>query len=78
MKTEQYIQKQLSGLDFPCTKIIIAQRVSSVMNADRILVLDRGRVAESGTHEELVKQGGYYASVYAMQSGQDAGGEPVA
>ena len=78
MKTEQYIQKQLSGLDFPCTKIIIAQRVSSVMNADRILVLDRGRVAESGTHEELVKQGGYYASVYAMQSGQGAGGEPVA
>lgn len=78
MKTEQYIQKQLSGLDFPCTKIIIAQRVSSVMNADQILVLDRGRVAESGTHEELVKQGGYYASVYAMQSGQDAGGEPVA
>lgn len=78
MKTEQYIQKQLSELDFPSTKIIIAQRVSSVMNADRILVLDRGRVAESGTHEELVKQGGYYASVYAMQSGQDAGGEPVA
>lgn len=77
MKTEQYIQKQLAELDFPCTKIIIAQRVSSVMNADQILVLDRGRVAESGTHEELVQKGGYYASVYAMQSGQDAGGEPI-
>lgn len=49
METERYIQEQLRNLPFPCTKILIAQRISSVKDADQILVLQDGRIAERGT-----------------------------
>ncbi len=68
-ETEKYIQEQLRHLDFPCTKIIVAQKISSVMRADCILVLDRGKVAEIGTHEQLLRHGGYYSRIWALQSG---------
>ena len=68
-ETEQYMQQQLRQLPFPCTKIIIAQRVSSMRDADLILVLKDGRVAERGTHEELVRSHGYYYQTYALQNG---------
>lgn len=68
METEQYIQKQLRELPFPCTKIIIAQRISSVKDADLILVLENGRIAERGTHEELLRNRGYYWETYALQN----------
>ena len=70
METEQYIQQQLKTLPYDCTKLIIAQRISSVKDADQILVLDRnGAIAERGTHQELLKNRGYYYETYCLQNG---------
>lgn len=74
METEQYIQRQLNHLDFECTKIIIAQRVSSVKNADQIYILGDGKIVEHGTHDQLVEKQGYYHEVYEIQSGLIKGG----
>lgn len=72
METEQYIQQQLKQLPYDCTKIIIAQRISSVKDADQILVLDHtGAIAEHGTHQQLLKNRGYYYETYCLQNGVD-------
>jgi len=71
-ETEQYIQEQLRQLDFPCTKIIISQRISSFRGADLILVMDRGRIIEQGTHKELLAQSGFYYYIHSLQN--DMGG----
>lgn len=71
METEKYIQEQLSKLDFKCTKFIIAQRISSVKNADQILILDHGKIVEHGTHAELLKQNGYYREIFELQHGAE-------
>ena len=71
METEQYIQKQLKQLPYDCTKIIIAQRISSVKDADQILILKDGKVAEHGTHQELLRNRGYYYETYCLQNGID-------
>ena len=68
-ETEQYIQKQLRELPFPCTKMIIAQRISSMKDADMILVLRDGKIAERGTHAELLALRGYYWQTYCLQYG---------
>ena len=67
METESYIQKQLENIDHACTIFIIAYRISSIMNADQILVLDQGKIIEHGTHKELLMKNGYYATVYKHQ-----------
>ncbi len=71
METEQYIQQQLRSLPYDCTKIIVAQRISSVKDADQILILKDGRIAERGTHAELLALRGYYYETYALQNGLD-------
>ena len=70
-ETEQYIQDQLRHLPFECTKFIIAQRISSMRDADLILVLQNGRVTEQGTHRELLEKRGYYWQTYCLQYGLD-------
>ncbi len=70
METEKHIQEALNNLDFNCTKIIIAQRVSTTKNADKILILRDGEITESGTHEELIAQKGYYYELVKLQLGE--------
>ncbi len=65
-ETEQEIQQVLAELS-GMTKIIIAHRISAVRKADKIIVLDKGRVVESGTHEELLARGGLYKETYDSQ-----------
>ena len=67
METEKHIQKSLRNLDFPCTKIIIAQRISSTKDADKIVILKDGTISDIGTHEELIQREGYYKEVYQLQ-----------
>lgn len=70
METEKQIQHSLRNLDFPCTKIIIAQRISTTKFADKILVLKDGRIIESGNHKDLVAAGGYYSDLVKLQLGE--------
>jgi ATP-binding cassette subfamily B protein len=65
--TEALIQDALDKLLEGRTAIIIAHRLSTIRNVDRILVLKRGQLVESGSHEELLRQGGLYASLYKLQ-----------
>lgn len=69
METESYIQQQLKNIEKDCTIFIIAYRISSIKDADLILVMDRGRIVEQGTHDQLVASGGYYATAFYHQYG---------
>ncbi len=69
METETHIQHSLNNLDFDCTKIIIAQRISSTKDADKIIILQNGKITEMGTHDELLKnKNGYYHEVFTLQN----------
>ncbi len=71
METEKQIQDSLRHLDFPCTKIIIAQRISTTKFADKIIILQNGEITEEGSHEELIKKGGYYSDLVKLQLGEE-------
>jgi ATP-binding cassette subfamily B protein len=71
--TEQSIREALRAQTATRATIIIAHRLGSLMDADEIIFLEAGRIVERGNHAELLRQGGRYASLYALQS---AGGEP--
>ena len=70
-KIREALQKNLKG----STVILISHRVTTLMQADQILVLDKGRVAEMGTHEELLARGGIYRHVYDIQKAIPEGGD---
>jgi ATP-binding cassette subfamily B protein len=65
--TEEAILASLRDVRRTRTCVIVSHRVSTVRDADRIVVLDQGRVAESGTHEELTGYGGLYADMHRRQ-----------
>ncbi len=68
-QTEQKVQRALESLKHQQTMVIIAHRLSTIVHADRIVVLDKGRIVEMGTHLYLLEQGGIYARLYQVQTG---------
>ena len=72
METEYRIQAALETLAAEATTFIIAQRITSVLRADKILVLDQGRIAERGAHQELLETGPIYREIYESQLGEIA------
>ncbi len=72
METEVQIRQALENLMVNRTTFIIAHRIQSIMSADRILVFDRGKIVQSGVHEELIQQPGIYRSIYDIQTRIDS------
>jgi ATP-binding cassette subfamily B protein len=72
-ETELLIQRALDRLTDGRTTVVIAHRLSTVRHADTIVVLDEGRVAEVGSHDDLVAEGGLYATLWSVQSGDVSG-----
>lgn len=70
METESMIQNELKKISDERTVFIIAHRISSIIHADQILVLDNGRLVERGTHEQLLAKKGYYSTVFYHQYGE--------
>jgi subfamily B ATP-binding cassette protein MsbA len=69
-ESERVVQEALSVLGQGRTVLVIAHRLSTVVNADLIYVMDKGRVVESGTHAELMRGGGLYSRLYGMQAAE--------
>jgi len=69
VETETRIQEALEGQQYNHTSFVVAQRISTVLNADKIIVMDHGRVVAQGTHKELMKSSGIYQEIYASQLG---------
>ncbi len=71
-ESEKAIQTALNNLQLNRTTLIVAHRLSTIEHADNIVVMDQGRIVEQGTHQQLLAQKGYYASLHAVQSSEDA------
>jgi ATP-binding cassette subfamily B protein len=67
-ENESLVQEALKTALVGRTSIVIAHRLSTIVNADQILVIDKGEIAERGTHDELIKQGGNYFDLYQKQN----------
>ncbi|MCO6449224.1 MAG: ABC transporter ATP-binding protein [Caldilineales bacterium] len=76
LATEYKIQKALDGLMHGRTSFVIAQRISTVVNADQIIVLGKGRIVARGKHEELMENSPEYAEIYSSQLVEDAAPDP--
>jgi ATP-binding cassette subfamily B protein len=74
-KAEKAIQAELDRIAEGRTTLVIAHRLSTVMDADQILVMDHGRIVERGTHRALLEAGGAYAQMWALQQQEEAAGE---
>jgi ATP-binding cassette subfamily B protein len=77
-RSEKSIQAELNRIARGHTTLVIAHRLSTVMDADQILVLDRGRITERGTHRELLDRGGTYAQMWMLQQQEEAEREKAA
>ncbi|MFM9884011.1 MAG: ABCB family ABC transporter ATP-binding protein/permease [Burkholderiales bacterium] len=75
-KSEKAIQAELDRISEGRTTLTIAHRLSTVMGADQILVMDHGRIVERGTHRELLEAAGAYAQMWALQQEEEAEAEP--
>lgn len=75
-ESERHIQAALDKLMAECTTLVIAHRLSTIENANRIIVIDKGRISEIGTHEDLMSKKGLYANLRAMQYAQTPELEP--
>ena len=72
-RTEALVQKGMDGLMYGRTTFVIAHRLSTVRNADCIMVLEQGRIIERGTHDELIEQKGRYYQLYTGNAAEQAG-----
>lgn len=72
-ETEAAIQRSLRTATAGCTALVVAHRLSTVRHADRIWVMDAGRIVESGTHDGLIARNGAYAGMWRVQTGADEG-----
>jgi len=72
MKTDKELRGKLKESMGEATVIMVAQRVSSIIDADRILVLDKGKIVGNGTHKELLKNCPLYYEIAALQLGEEA------
>lgn len=74
-ESERYIQQALETVMKGRTTLVIAHRLSTIERADKIVVMERGRIVESGSHAQLLEKGGAYARLHGMQFREDAAGE---